>query len=289
VDKLARTLSLTFLFFLLAISPVSAAVTSLHISPETPMKGDVVSISGDASPGEEITVSVSFKTIVSVSEGTYRYYISDVKIPSGPNNFKVVAKNVKNLNVGVKLLIWISKGSDASNGVAVVSQSNVPAGTYDVMIYGESSASTVELEIIASTKITANSEGRYQYSYDTSSIPPGTFTLSVGGITKQVTLLSSPPAPSPTQAQPSSFQGGGGAPSPSPTVTEAPTPSPVTPVTPTPTETVTVTPTATPTETVTPTVTPTETPTPIQGIPGFEIVFAIAGLVIAMYLVLRKE
>jgi PGF-CTERM protein len=62
---------------------------------------------------------------------------------------------------------------------------------------------------------------------------------------------------------------------------------------PTPTPTATATPTATPTATVptTPTATPTATPveTPTAEPPGFEAVFAIAGLLAVAYLVLRKK
>jgi len=83
---------------------------------------------------------------------------------------------------------------------------------------------------------------------------------------------------------------------PTPTSTPSPTPS----LTPTPSQTVTPTSTQTPvltptgTPTVTPTVAPTTsiptataTPTPEE--PGFEAVFAIAGLLAVAYLVLRKK
>jgi len=68
----------------------------------------------------------------------------------------------------------------------------------------------------------------------------------------------------------------------------APTPTP-TPV-PTPTPTPIVTPTATLTmPPVSPTPTPTATPTPTPTPPGFEAVFAIAGLLAVAYLVLRRK
>ncbi len=68
------------------------------------------------------------------------------------------------------------------------------------------------------------------------------------------------------------------------TAEATPTPTPTGEVTPTPTPTPTgEIPTATPTEA--PTETPTEAPTP----PGFEAVFAIAGLLAVAYLVLRKR
>ncbi len=70
------------------------------------------------------------------------------------------------------------------------------------------------------------------------------------------------------------------------TAEATPTPTPTGEVTPTPTPTPTgEIPTATPTPTAAPTEAPTEAPTP----PGFEAVFAIAGLLAVAYLVLRKR
>jgi len=78
-----------------------------------------------------------------------------------------------------------------------------------------------------------------------------------------------------------------------PTVVPVVTPTPVVGVTPTPTVTpVNVTPTPTVTPVVTPLVetpTPAVTPTPGVTPPGFEAVFAIAGLLAVAYLVLRRR
>jgi PGF-CTERM protein len=85
-------------------------------------------------------------------------------------------------------------------------------------------------------------------------------------------------------------------PKPTPTPTPEPTPTPIVikpkpvPTTPTPTPTPKPTPTPAPTPAPTPkptTPAPTPTPTPTQ--PGFEAVFAIAGLLAVAYLVLRQR
>jgi len=154
-----------------------------------------------ADPNEELTVSISFEKILPVSEGKYEYGLSGVNIPSTPNSFTVKAVNVKNLYVSVKvlLLFWLTKGVEAKDGVATISQGNVPAGTYDVVIYGDAveGASKVTIQITASTRIVTDENGHYEYRYDTSSIPPGKFTVKVGGITKTVTLYETkPPQPS---------------------------------------------------------------------------------------------
>ena len=72
----------------------------------------------------------------------------------------------------------------------------------------------------------------------------------------------------------------------SPTATTTPTPAPTPVVTPTPTLTVTVS----PTPIVTPAPTPSPTPTPEEkGVPGFEVIFAIAGLLAVAYLLRRRR
>jgi len=76
-------------------------------------------------------------------------------------------------------------------------------------------------------------------------------------------------------------------PTPTPTATATPTPTPT--PTPKPTATPTPKPTATPTPTPTATPTPTPTPTPKKKTPGFEAVFAIAGLIAVAYLLRRRE
>ena len=174
----------------------------VEISPEKPVKGDVVKVLVKANPNEELTVSVSFEKVLPVSEGRYEYRLSGVNIPSTPNSFTVRAVNVKNLYVSVKvlLLFWVTKGVEAKNGVAAISQGNVPAGTYDVVIYGDAAegASKVTIQITASTRGVTDKNGHYEYSYDTRSIPPGKFTVRVGGVTRTVTLYETKPS-QPTQ------------------------------------------------------------------------------------------
>ena len=73
-------------------------------------------------------------------------------------------------------------------------------------------------------------------------------------------------------------------PTPAPTKTPAPTPTPVETPKPTPTPA----PTKTPAPTPTPVETPKPTPTPEKKTPGFEAIFAIAGLVAVAYLLRRR-
>ena len=109
--------------------------------------------------------------------------------------------------------------------------------------------------------------GVFNVTIETSDAVPGTYILEADdgeGHTDTVTVEIKAAVPSPT-------------PSPSPTVSPTPTPTP----TPTPSPSPTVSPVATPT----PTPTPTPSPTP----PGFEAIFAVAGLLAVTYFVLRRK
>ncbi len=175
---------------LLTISPAAAAVSSWELSPENPAHGDILRIKGSASPEEEVAIQVTFEKAVQASGGKYEYILEDVKIPEGFNNlFTVQANDARNLNVRVKMLIWVTKSSEASGNTATVTQSSVPPGTYQIKIDGDAGgSSTVNLKITAVQRVKADSDGDFSYSYNTKSVPPGDFEVSVGGITKKVTL-----------------------------------------------------------------------------------------------------
>lgn len=176
---------------LLTILPTAAAVSSWEISPEEPVPGDTLRIKGSASPEEEVEVQVTFEKRVQASGGKYEYTLEDVKIPEGFNNrFTVQASEANNLNVRVKMLIWVTKSSEASGNIATVTQSSVPPGTYQIKMDGDArgETSTVDLKITAVQRVKADSNGDFSYSYNTKAVPPGDFEISVGGIKKEVTL-----------------------------------------------------------------------------------------------------
>ena len=178
---------------LLLISPVDASVNNWEFSPQEPICGDTISIEGNASPEEKVDVFVTFEKTVPVSSGKFEYILEDVKIPGGLNNlFKVEAMGAKNLNVRVKVLVWVTKSSEASGDTATVSQSNVPPGTYMIKIDGDAAegVSEVNLKITAFQRIDADSSGVFSYSYNTKAVPSGDFEIKVGEITKKLTIQS---------------------------------------------------------------------------------------------------
>ena len=292
-----------FLFSTLA----SASIIELETIPKNPEPGDEITISGVASPNQEITITSSFKDIIPVSAEKYRYDLKDIEIPSKPNSFTVTTKNVKNLRVGVKILIWITKSFPASGGVATLSLGDVLPGNYDVKIFGDAvnGASTVDLHVTASLKTKTDSNGNFKAKIGTKGLPPGVYTITAAapdGASKTISVFAgeqpaeseSEPTPTPTPP-PTSTPIGTSTPTITPTPTLAPTPI-VTPL-----QNRTPAPSATTTPRIIP-VTPTPTPVPIpttpvsapvpkpkRGIPGFEAIFFIGGLLAVAYLFLRKN
>ena len=159
--------------------------------PQEPVSGETLNINGNASPEEKVDVFVTFEKTVPVPKGKFEYNLKDVKIPEGFNNFFTVeARGAENLNVRVKMVIWVTKSSEASGDTATVSQSNVPSGTYKIKIDGDAGegVSEVNLKITAFQRIKADSNGDFSYSYNTKAVPPGDFEIKVGGITKEITI-----------------------------------------------------------------------------------------------------
>jgi len=176
--------------------PGKAATNGWKILPENPVVGDTLEIRGTDFAGETADVWVSFEKDVQVSDGTYAYLLEDVRIPPGLNNlFTVQAKDVDDLNVRVKMILWITITGKAKEGNATVSQASVPPGTYKIRIDGKSNASDVKLRITGLQQVKVDS-GNFSYKYDTKSIPPGNFEVKIGDVTKQVTLQPAESLPS---------------------------------------------------------------------------------------------
>jgi PGF-pre-PGF domain-containing protein len=183
--------SLFGIICLLSVSIISSAA-AVSLTPENPVVGDTVSIAGVADPDSEIPVSVSFTTTVPVENGEYEYTVSNVDIPPG-STFHVKATGVGNLQIKTKFLFWVEVANvPASSGVATYSLSAPISGTYSVRLQGSSSgsSSSVTLKITGTKTVSTDSSGRFEYSYDTSSIPAGEFTITVGGESETYTLGS---------------------------------------------------------------------------------------------------
>ena len=204
LKRLHKCILLLFIALILGISTASA----FEVSPSNPTVGDTITISGTSS-ADSVKANVEFTKTVPVKGGEYKYRINDVEIPKGSNTFMVKAEGVEDLNVRVKILFWITKSAEyvSSSGVARVSQSNVPSGTYDIQIDGPAATGTssVDLTITASQNIDVEN-GVFKGEYNTISIPPGQFKVTVAGETKTITLRS----PGSSSGGSGSSGGGGG-------------------------------------------------------------------------------
>jgi len=123
--------------------------------------------------------------------------------------------------------------------------------------------------VLAEVEWPTSDEGVFSATIDTTNAVPGTYTLEADdgdGHTDTITVEILAAVPSPT---------------PSPTLTVSPTPT-----TPTPTPTPTPSPAASPVAPTTPSPTPSPSPSPT---PGFEAIFAVAGLLAVTYFVLRRK
>ncbi len=192
----ARAFPVFFAFTIILLSNTAkAGVVELNVMPKNPVRGEDVTISGTASPGEEVRIDITFETTVPVKNGEYEFSISGIKIPEKNNRFTVTAYGCLDLDVSARRVIfgslyfpaWITLSNDARNGMATISQS-VPVGTYDVVIHGRSDQSSVRLRITATGYITADESGKFTYTYDTSALPLGEFTITAGGISRTVAL-----------------------------------------------------------------------------------------------------
>ena len=201
------------------------------------------------------------------------------------------------------------------------------SGKKNVKVYGAAAedATAVTLKVGTSIKVIADSNGVFSLDINTEGVPEGEFMITgkgaEGGIIEKivyigVTSTSTPTSSSTGTSTSTSTSTSTPTPSPSPTPSLTPSPSPSPTPSPTPTATSTPTPMSTPATTPvlttpstpstsalapgsmsapaptsTPTPTPTPTPSPSKRwmIPGFDAIFAIAGLLAVAYLVLRER
>ena len=180
---IAMGLILIFIFF----SPGA----SFELSADSIAAGKNVIITGTSEPNSENTFLTSFTMSLPVTSGKYSYE-TEVKVPNKPNSFAVTARNVKNLDAGVKMGIWITKSFEASGGVVHLSRDDLPPGRYKLRVSGSAlpGKSEVPITVEAETRVVADSKGRYKLIIDTTGIPEGEYLIEGDDDAKTVQILS---------------------------------------------------------------------------------------------------
>ena len=177
-----------YLIFILIALSVSSGL-AFDITPTVPTPGQEITISGTAKPDEALTFESSFAMDLPVSGGQYEYETT-IQVPQKPNRFTVSARNVQDLNAGVKIVIWITKSFQASSGTVRLSQADVPPGRYNLKMFGSAlpGSTVVPVDIEAETQVLADSNGKYELTIDTTGIPAGLYRIRGASETKTVCL-----------------------------------------------------------------------------------------------------
>ena len=208
--KITLLLILFFSLIVFAGTLVAGAeseVVSFEVKPANPVKGEVVTIDGQAQPDEEVTIKVSFEKVVPVEDEKYTFFIPKLNIPEVKNRFTIRAEGCEDLKVSIKdyaerYPLWVTFSSEASGEVAELLQADIPAVVYDVLIYGKSSKASVRITITAEEYEKADEKGNFRHTYDTSSVPLGEFVVQAGNKTETVHLRLPPLPTTPTRITP---------------------------------------------------------------------------------------
>ncbi|MDP2218383.1 MAG: hypothetical protein Q8J68_13985 [Methanolobus sp.] len=182
----------SILIALLLVSSASA-VTNVTISPQQPVVGDMIVITGYSAASSTLAAYTSFSVEVPVKDGLYEYELKNIKVPEGTDTFSVEAENVSNLEVAVKKFgIPYSRSTTSnSSGFASISQSYVLPFTYKVSISGQAAENEekVDLTLKGISEIKTDKNGYFTSSYKTNTVPAGLFIVEIDGETFEIELL----------------------------------------------------------------------------------------------------
>jgi hypothetical protein len=184
---LAHFMAINVMLIFILISPG----ISFELSADSVIAGENLIITGTSEPNSESTFISSFTMNLPVTSGNYNYE-TEIKVPNKPNRFTVTARNVQNLNAGVKMGIWITKSFESRDGVVHLSAADIPTGRYKLKVSGSAmpGANEVPISIEAETGVLADSSGSYELVIDTTGIPEGDYLIKRDGDEKTVRILS---------------------------------------------------------------------------------------------------
>jgi hypothetical protein len=184
---LAIAMAINLMLIFILISPG----ISFELSADSVTAGENLIITGTSEPNSENTFISSFTMNLPVTSEKYNYE-TEVKVPNKPNRFSVTARNVQNLDIGMKMGIWITKSFESRDGVVHLSVADIPPGMYRLKVSGNAmpGANEVPITIEAETGVLADSSGSYKLVIDTTGIPESDYLIEGDGDEKTVRILS---------------------------------------------------------------------------------------------------
>jgi hypothetical protein len=118
--------------------------------------------------------------------GGYDYRLQGMYIPGKPNNFTIIARGVKNLNVGLMKLqgnrerTWVSSQFMADESAIAKAETDLisPNGSYHVKIFGDSleNETKVDLQMTVVKKLIV--DGPFDLLINTTGFPEGNYSYS---------------------------------------------------------------------------------------------------------------
>jgi hypothetical protein len=144
--------------------------------------GQVIPFDGKGEPNSDVYLTILTSTRIDAPGGRYGIALNGIQIPSGTNKFSITASRVETMTVSGSSSsngqISATQGVDVKkNGVGSLSKSNIPAGTYSVMVYGTTKDSKVDVSASAGCAVHVDGSGNYHGSVSTQGMPAGLYTV----------------------------------------------------------------------------------------------------------------
>jgi hypothetical protein len=198
------TVAFVIIISLLMLVPaISGAKQDVQIISGSP--GDDITFHGVGTPNSDVKLTVTTTVAVdsggSGQSGKRNYYIelNNIAINSGSNSFSISVYPVESATItGTAYSLGglsLSRDLKVSGESASISQKNIPAGKYKVVLSGDTNAAKVHLDVTASSTVHVGSDGKYSYYVDTQGMPEGKYTIQQGGIDVGIVYLGVPSPP----------------------------------------------------------------------------------------------
>jgi hypothetical protein len=129
---------------------------------------------------------LSTPVVVKGSKTGYDLSMPGILVPKKPNNFTVMARPVKNINIGLMKLqgnlerTWVSSQFPANNSGTARSDTDLisPNGSYHIKIFGDARDNVTEVDLMMSVVKKLIINGRFNLVINTTGFPSGSYSIS---------------------------------------------------------------------------------------------------------------